>query len=47
MNRPTNKHIKFCLKKVNELRQFGIEPVMVFDGAPMPSKAGVHSKRAE
>lgn len=34
----TNSHIKYVLKRVNVLREVGITPVFVFDGADLPAK---------
>lgn len=35
----------FCMKRVNLMRQHGVEPIMVFDGASLPLKGGKHLER--
>ncbi len=39
--------IKYCMKRVNLLRQYDITPVMVFDGGPLPTKAHTEKERRE
>ncbi|CAG9314085.1 EXO1_1 [Blepharisma stoltei] len=43
----TKRHIDYCVKKALELRKIGVEPVMVFDGAPMPCKADTNHDRRQ
>ena len=33
------RYVKYCMKRVALLRQHDITPVLVFDGAYLPSKA--------
>ena len=33
-------YVDFCMSRVNLLKDNGIEPLMVFDGANLPSKSG-------
>ena len=35
---PTVAWIKFCLAFINLFRSYGVRPIMVFDGSPLPSK---------
>jgi exonuclease-1 len=46
-SQPTRKHIESFKKKVISLKSFGIEPVLVFDGAPLPSKLKTETDREE
>lgn len=39
--------IKFCMKRVNLLRQYNITPIVVFDGANLPMKADTETERRE
>ncbi|XP_064402731.1 exonuclease 1-like [Halichondria panicea] len=39
--------IKYCMKKVNLLRQHDITPVMVFDGGRLPTKAHTEHERRQ
>ncbi|CAI9787981.1 unnamed protein product [Fraxinus pennsylvanica] len=43
---PTSKHIDYCMHRVNLLRHYGIRPVLVFDGGPLPMKLDQENKRA-
>lgn len=40
-------HINFCLKRAGMLRRFGVEPIMVFDGDPLPAKLGTQLERKQ
>ncbi|PSS02969.1 Exonuclease [Actinidia chinensis var. chinensis] len=42
----TSKHIDYCMHRVNLLRHYGIRPILVFDGGPLPMKSEQESKRA-
>ncbi|QBM87948.1 exonuclease-1 [Metschnikowia aff. pulcherrima] len=42
---PTRGYVTSVMKKVDMLRHFGVEPVMVFDGAPLPTKEGTLLER--
>ncbi|KAH8174722.1 XPG i-region domain-containing protein [Sarocladium implicatum] len=44
---PTTKYISGVMHKVKMLQHFGITPYMVFDGGPLPSKAGTEESRAK
>jgi len=46
-SRPTTKYIDSFKKKVLTLKSFGIDPVLVFDGAPLPSKLKTETDREE
>ncbi len=39
--------IKYCMRRVNLLRQYDITPVMVFDGGHLPSKSQTEQERRE
>jgi exonuclease-1 len=41
-----DKLVRSVLKKIELLRRHRVEPYMVFDGAPLPAKAGTEIKRA-
>ncbi|KAL3519455.1 hypothetical protein ACH5RR_017604 [Cinchona calisaya] len=43
---PTSKHIAYCMHKVNMLRNYGVKPVLVFDGGLLPMKSEQENKRA-
>lgn len=43
----TNGHIEYCVARVKQLLHHGIRPIIVFDGAPLPSKASKEVERAE
>ncbi|KAI9344936.1 PIN domain-like protein [Obelidium mucronatum] len=38
LNKPTTAYIGFCMKRVALLKQFGIKPLLVFDGGCLPMK---------
>lgn len=42
---PTRGYITSVIKKVEMLRHFGVTPLMVFDGSPLPTKEGTHQER--
>lgn len=44
-NSPTRSYVTSVIKKVDMLRHFGVEPFMVFDGAPLPTKEGTEKER--
>lgn len=44
---PTRGYVTSVMKKVDMLRHFGVEPYMVFDGSPLPTKEGTHIERKE
>lgn len=37
--------VTYCMKKLAMLKFHGVVPYMVFDGAPLPSKAGTEDER--
>ena len=39
--------IRYCMKRVNLLRQYDIIPVVVFDGGYLPTKSRVEKDRRE
>ncbi|RKO86085.1 PIN domain-like protein, partial [Blyttiomyces helicus] len=41
----TDKYVNFCMRKVKLLQDNGIRPLMVFDGGPLPMKAGTERER--
>nr|XP_027085750.1 exonuclease 1 isoform X1 [Coffea arabica] len=43
---PTTKHIEYCMHRVNMLRHYGVKPILVFDGGPLPMKSEQENKRA-
>ena len=45
--RDTDLFVNFCMKRVAMLTHFGVTPVMVFDGAPLPSKLAKEREREE
>ncbi|CAN4082143.1 unnamed protein product [Withania somnifera] len=42
---PTTKHIDYCMHRVNLLRHYGVKPILVFDGGPLPMKNEQENKR--
>ncbi|KAK9820784.1 hypothetical protein WJX74_002931 [Apatococcus lobatus] len=42
----TNRHIAFCMGRVDLLLQHGIKPVIVFDGGKLPIKANEEAERS-
>lgn len=46
-NSPTRSYVTSVIKKVDMLRHFGVEPFMVFDGAPLPTKEGTEKERQQ
>lgn len=44
---PTRGYVTSVMKKVDMLRHFGVEPYMVFDGLPLPTKEGTHVERRQ
>ncbi|KAL6546444.1 hypothetical protein OROMI_022165 [Orobanche minor] len=43
---PTSKHIDYCMHRVNMLRHYGVKPILVLDGGPLPMKSDQEIKRA-
>lgn len=44
--RRNDKYIEYCMHRVNMLRHFGVQPVLVFDGGSLPMKSDQETKRA-
>eukprot|EP00291_Cryptomonas_curvata_P018871 CAMPEP_0172170294 /NCGR_PEP_ID=MMETSP1050-20130122/11183_1 /TAXON_ID=233186 /ORGANISM="Cryptomonas curvata, Strain CCAP979/52" /LENGTH=317 /DNA_ID=CAMNT_0012841451 /DNA_START=141 /DNA_END=1090 /DNA_ORIENTATION=+ len=42
---PTDKYITYCIDRVKLLLHHGVTPVMIFDGADLPSKKGTETNR--
>ncbi|KAJ2547332.1 Rad2 nuclease, partial [Coemansia sp. RSA 1836] len=45
LNQPTTKYVSFFLTRARMLRHYGVEPLFVFDGGPLPSKLGTELER--
>ncbi|KAL3820200.1 hypothetical protein ACJIZ3_006105 [Penstemon smallii] len=45
-SQPTSRHIEYCMHRVNMLRHYGVKPILVFDGGPLPMKSDQEIKRA-
>lgn len=37
--------MEYCLSRISQLRRYNIRPILVFDGAPLPMKAGKEGSR--
>ncbi|KAK7509002.1 exonuclease [Phyllosticta citriasiana] len=46
LDKPTRKHIDFCLHRVRMLIHFGVKPYIVFDGDHLPGKDVTNKERA-
>ncbi|KAI8873909.1 putative exonuclease [Ramicandelaber brevisporus] len=46
LGEPTTRHINYVLTRAEMLRSYGVTPVLVFDGGPLPSKKTTNDKRA-
>ncbi|KAK7901729.1 hypothetical protein WMY93_018498 [Mugilogobius chulae] len=44
---PTEQYVWFCMKFVDMLLNFGVKPILVFDGRNLPSKREVEKSRRE
>ncbi|KAJ2623522.1 hypothetical protein GGI26_002361 [Coemansia sp. RSA 1358] len=42
---PTTKYVSFFMERAHMLRHYGIEPLFVFDGGPLPSKRATELER--
>ncbi|GAB4827107.1 hypothetical protein Ancab_033994 [Ancistrocladus abbreviatus] len=40
------RHIEYCMHRVNLLRHYGVKPILVFDGGLLPMKSEQENKRA-
>ncbi|KAI9839736.1 MAG: Rad2 nuclease [Sclerophora amabilis] len=47
LGKPTRRYVDFSMHRVRMLRHFGVEPLMVFDGDYLPSKAATEHERAQ
>ncbi|RKP31868.1 PIN domain-like protein, partial [Metschnikowia bicuspidata] len=47
LNQPTQGYITSVMKKIHMLRDFGVEPYVVFDGASLPTKEMTAHQRRE
>ncbi|TPX38893.1 hypothetical protein SeMB42_g06558 [Synchytrium endobioticum] len=45
LGNPTTRYVGFVVRKMEQLRDHGIHPIMVFDGGPLPMKAGTEAER--
>lgn len=46
LGEPTSTYVNYCRKLCAVLREAGVWPVLVFDGQPIPAKAGTRRKRS-
>ncbi|CAG6018171.1 unnamed protein product, partial [Menidia menidia] len=44
---PTDQYVWYCMKFVDMLLNFGVKPILVFDGRNLPSKQEVEKARRE
>lgn len=44
--RPTKAFVEYCMNRVRQLRHFRINPILVFDGGPLPMKLHRETQRA-
>ncbi|KAL0027505.1 hypothetical protein WJX77_006538 [Trebouxia sp. C0004] len=42
----TDKHVQYCMQKVQMLQQCGVQPIIVFDGGRLPMKAAEEGSRS-
>ncbi|KAI8612721.1 PIN domain-like protein [Chytriomyces sp. MP71] len=47
LGKKTTAYVGFCLKRVALLRQFGVEPLLVFDGGCLPMKHHTENERRQ
>lgn len=47
MDRPTDKYLKYFIKRLNMLKGFGIKPYLVFDGDYLPVKRETEFRRSQ
>ncbi|KAJ2368182.1 Rad2 nuclease [Coemansia sp. RSA 2610] len=45
LNQPTTKYVAFFMTRARMLRHYGVEPLFVFDGGPLPSKRATELER--
>lgn len=46
LGRPTTRYVAYAVHRIRMLRHYGVIPYVVFDGGPLPSKAGTEAERA-
>lgn len=44
-HRPTDGYVEYCMTRIRMLRHYNITPLLVFDGGPLPIKAGREAER--
>lgn len=44
---PTRRYVEYCMHRTRMLLHYGVVPVLVFDGAPLPMKAVTNGRRRE
>jgi len=42
-----NRYVRYCMFLVEMLRYHNVEPLVVFDGSPLPAKRGTEVERRE
>eukprot|EP00049_Salpingoeca_infusionum_P012356 m.225641 g.225641 ORF g.225641 m.225641 type:complete len:316 (-) comp15161_c0_seq16:1808-2755(-) len=47
IGKDTDMYVNYCMKRLQMLRFFNVEPVVVLDGAPLPSKRGTEVERKQ
>ena len=47
LGRPTTRYVAYAVHRIRMLRHYGVIPYVVFDGGPLPSKAGTEAERAQ
>ena len=45
MGKPTRVYVNYVMKRVKMLINFGVTPILVFDGGYLPAKAGKEAER--
>jgi exonuclease-1 len=43
----SDRYVKYCMRRVAMMKHYNVTPVMVFDGAYLPSKAEKETERRE
>lgn len=46
LGRPTTRYVAYAAHRIRMLKHYGVRPYVVFDGGPLPSKAGTEAERA-
>ena len=42
-----SRYVDFCMQRIEMMKTFGVEPFVVFDGGPLPMKAGTEDDRSK